>query len=119
MKYFDICLLQKSNEIILLGLTIKSFPLYISSVEKSDLLKKEKNGSIIVDRLLSTGNNAKRYVSFDFKDGKIVLKSIKVVNPTESLKQKSLSLLKKNFKFLAHSILTDTQKNNIENNIAF
>ena len=119
MKYFDLCALSNDNEILLLGLTIDSFISYVSSVEKRAPVKRISKGKIIVDRLLKIGDVSNRYVSFSIEDGKIKLDSINLVYPTEQIKQKSLQLLQKNYEYLTYSILTDTQRSNIENNIAF
>lgn len=119
MKYFDLCTLSNDNEILLVGLTEDSFLSYLNSIEKRALVKHVKNGQLIVDNLLAIGNSPNRFISLELKDGKVDLKSAKRISATEFIKQKSLQLLQKNYEYLTYSILTDTQRSNIENNIAF
>ncbi|MDY5903699.1 MAG: type II toxin-antitoxin system RnlB family antitoxin [Succinivibrio sp.] len=119
MKYFDLCKLSNDNEILLVGLTEDSFLSYLNSIEKRVLVKYVKNGLLIIDNLLAIGNSPNRFISLELKDGKVDLKSVKRISASEFIKQKSLQLLQKNYEYLTYTILTDTQRSNIENNIAF
>ena len=100
----------------LLCLTFESLLDYLDCIEMEPLISCS-NGTLLVDQLLITGNGKNRYISCSFFNGKINISSVKSVLPNQYYRNLSLNLLQRNYALLRNSILTDTQKENIEKGI--
>ena len=65
---------------------------------------------IIIDQLLTTGNNKNRFISCEYQKGKIKLFTAKNVDCSENIRKISSQVLKNNYELIENSILTKNQK---------
>ena len=110
-------ILEKINEdeytYFIISLTYESILDYIEEIENE--LKVEKNIRIIlIDQLLTTGNNKNRFISCEYENGKIKLFTAKNVDCKENIRKISSQILKDKFKLIENSILTNYQKQSIK-----
>lgn len=106
-------ILEKINEdeyeYFIISLTYESILDYIEDIEKN--LSIEKNKIIIlIDQLLTTGNNKNRFISCEYQNGKIKLFTARNVNCSENIRKISSQALKDNYDLIENSILTKNQK---------
>ena len=119
MKPYAIKLTPNQEYIaIILCLTTESIMTYLDQIEKNPMLD-NKNGILIIDQLLLTGNTLNRYVQCEFKNRHLQISSTIKITPTSHHKALSLKLLQENYNSLDTSILTDREKSYIQHNILF
>lgn len=104
--------------IFLLCLTFKGILNYLNSIENSPLIA-SSSGKIFIDQLLVTGNEHNRFFSCEFKDGKLDLTSARTAQPVQALKKLTVEFLNSNYYYVKNSILTDKQRQDIRDGIAF
>ena len=105
-------------EIYIVCLSFESIANYLEKISQEDLIQNSK-GKILIDQLLITGNGKNRFLLCEFDHGNIVVESAENINPDETYKEKTIKLLNKNKEIVENSILTDSEKDNIYNNIVF
>lgn len=106
-------ILEKINDdeytYFIILLTYEGILDYIEEIENK--MNVEKNKVIIlIDQLLTTGNNKNRFISCEYQNGKIRLVTAKNVNCNETIRKISSQVLKNNYDLIENSILTKFQK---------
>lgn len=106
-------ILEKINEdkyaYFIISLTYESILDYIEEIEKKLSIEKNKI-VIIIDQLLTTGNNKNRFITCEYQNGKIKLFTAKNVDCSENIRKISSQVLKNNYELIENSILTKNQK---------
>ncbi len=106
-------ILEKINEdeytYFIISLTYESILDYIEDIEKNLSIEKNKI-VILIDQLLTTGNNKNRFISCEYQDGKIKLFTARNVKCSENIRKISSQVLKDNYELIENSILTKNQK---------
>ena len=105
-------------EIYIVCLSFESIANYLEKISQEDLIQNSK-GKILIDQLLITGNGKNRFLLCEFDRGNIIVESAENINPDETYKEKTIKLLNKNKDIVENSILTDSEKDKIYNNIIF
>ena len=103
---------------LILCLTYESLLTYIKKIERV-LAESKKDETILIDQLLITGNGNNRFMSCSFINGKFDFKTAHSVIPQEYYRQATIKFLHDNYCYVENSILTETQRQNIKNEIAF
>lgn len=112
-KYILEKIYEDEYEYFVISLTYESILDYIEDIEKN--LSMEKNKIIIlIDQLLTTGNNKNRFISCEYQNGKIKLFTARNVNCSENIRKISSQVLKDNYDLIENSILTKYQKQRIK-----
>ena len=101
-----------------LCLTYESLLSYIEKLECS-LSETKTDGTILIDQLLITGDCVNRFMSCQFKNGKLDLNTAHTVIPAKYYKEKTGAFLHDNYCYVENSILTQSQKQKIKDNIVF
>lgn len=102
----------------LLCLTYHSLLYCLPEIEEA-LQKGPRQGKILIDHLLTTGNCHNRFLECDFKDGKLDFSSAKNVSPNPNFRQLTVNLLRRKPEAFENSILTRAQKEKVREGIAF
>ena len=110
-------ILEKINEdkyaYFIISLTYESILDYIEEIEKKLSIEKNKI-VIIIDQLLTTGNNKNRFISCEYQNGKIKLfnraRNEGNFDCSENIRKISSQVLKNNYELIENSILTKNQK---------
>lgn len=103
---------------LVLCLSCESLLSYISKIEDAlDLDGKE--GKVLIDQLLLTGNGTNRFLSCEFSNGKIDFATAQIVVPDEYYRKETIVWLHDNYSYVENSILTEEQRQKIRNKIAF
>lgn len=106
-------ILEKINEdeytYFIISLTYESILDYIEDIEKKISIEKNKI-LILIDQLLTTGNNKNRFISCEYQNGKIKLYTAKNVDCSNDIRKISSQVLKDNYELIENSILTKNQK---------
>lgn len=105
-------------DLMVLCLTDESLFNYLQGLEKQ-ISNLGSNGKIIIDQLFLTGENYNRFMSLDFRDGRLDLKSARNVNPGSQIRLNSVDWLSNNTSYLNGSILSDDQKKRITQHMPF
>lgn len=95
------------------SLTYEGILDYIEEIE-SKIEYEENIRIILIDQLLTTGNNKNRFISCECKEGKIRLFTAKNVIGIEKIRKLSSQILRDNYKIIENSILTRNQKQSIK-----
>lgn len=82
---------------------------YIKELQHELNKKNVKNGKILFDQLLITGNKNNRFLSIDFKDGLFIMSSAKNINAEQKYHQLTSAELRNNISQLKNSILSKRQ----------
>jgi len=85
---------------------------YIDDIEKM-INDKYRDGKLVVDQLLVTGNGKNRFLECQIKDGKIALSSARLITPLDRYIELSKIYLTQNRNTLKRSILTEHEKESI------
>ena len=113
--------LKKINEdeytYFIISLTYESILDYIEEIENELLIEKNIR-LILIDQLLTTGNNKNRFISCEYQNGKIRLFTAKNVDCKENIRKISSQILKDKCDLIENSILTKHQKQKIKEGIA-
>lgn len=96
--------------VYVIGLTYLSILSYVKDVEKECLLR-NKQGVLLLDQYLSTGDSDNRFVAINFSHGRINLKSARRVKVNQNIKKLSDLLLRPYKIEIENSILNEDQKN--------
>lgn len=102
----------------LLCLTYNSIMHYLPGIEEA-LQTGPRQGKILIDHLLVTGNGHNRFLECDFTDGKLDFSSAKNVSPNSNFRQMTVNLLRKHPESFENSILTRAQKDKVREGMAF
>jgi hypothetical protein len=109
--------LRKINEeeytYFIISLTYESILDYIEEIE-NELTIEENIRVILIDQLLTTGNNKNRFISCEYQNGKIKLFTAKNVDCKENIRIISSQILKDKYNLIENSILTKYQKQSIK-----
>lgn len=91
---------------------------HLQSIE-IDLHKKGEQGDIIFDLLLANGNTTDRYYKAFFDGNKLIESSIKkMVTPSTTIQEQSLSFYHQKQKYLKNSMLNKAQRFLIRKKVA-
>lgn len=108
---------------MVLCLSSESLLTYIKRVEnelnKNSADDGNTNEKILIDQLFITGDGANRFMSCELINGKIELKTAKIVNPDEYPRKEITNWFHDNYCYVEQSILTEDQRQKIKDNIAF
>lgn len=102
----------------LLLLTCESIFDYIKNIEET-LTILNTSGRVLIDQLFLTGNCDNRFISCEFKDGKLDFKTAHFVNPSYYFRKETVNWLHNHYNYVENSILTETQREKIMNEIVF
>ena len=91
---------------------------YINDIEQA-LVSNEVGEKILIDQLLVTGNEFNRFISCNFTQGKLDLRTVQIVNPPEYYRKETIEWLHNNLQYVEYSILTDSQRWKIKGKIPF
>jgi hypothetical protein len=94
---------------ILICVSYESIVNYLDEIECS-IKDSSKNGVILIDQLLVTGNIKNRFVACDFVYGKLNLSTARNVEPNIKIKKFSTTFFKNNPNFIDNSILPKYQR---------
>lgn len=95
-----------------------------SLLDNLDSIEKDSNmvnssGRILIDQLLITGAGDNRFICCDFKNGKVDFKTAHIVSPAESFRKETIQWLHNNYGYVEHSILTESQRQKVKDDIVF
>lgn len=102
----------------LLWLSFESLLDHLDSIEES-LNKLNTSGKILIDQLFLTGDGANRFISCEFKDGKLDFRTACIVKPADFFREKTVDWLHNHYSYVENSILTESQRQKIRDGIAF
>ena len=110
-------ILEKINEdeytYFIISLTYESILDYVEEIEE-ELEIQNNIKTILIDQLLTTGNNKNRFISCEYQYGQIKLFTAKNVNCKENIRKVSSRILKDQYELIENSILTKYQKQSIK-----
>ena len=101
------------NTYFIISLTYESILDYLEELE-NELAIKENVKIVLIDQLLTTGNNKNRFISCEYQNGKIMLFTAKNVECKEDIRTISSQVLKDKHYLIEKSILTKYQKQRIK-----
>ncbi len=110
------CVVKRVNEYGYSG-----FVLWLSSESLLDNLNDIENalreldvqGQVLIDQLFLTGDGYNRFLSCDFKGGKLDLRAACIVEPIELFCKETTRWLHDNYSYIENSILTESQRRQI------
>lgn len=103
---------------VLLWLSFESLLDHLDSIESASNMV-NSSGRILIDQLFITGDGDNRFISCDFKNGKLDFKTAHIVSPVESLRKETVQWLHDNYEYVEHSILTESQRQKVKDSIVF
>lgn len=110
-------ILEKINEdkytYFIISLTYEGVLDCIEEIEE-ELIIERNIRILLIDQLLSTGNNKNRFISCEYQNGKIKLYTAKNVDCEEKIRKISSQILKNRNEIIENSILTKYQKQSIK-----
>lgn len=109
---------DREYDTLVIWLTTESFFDHIKKVEKH-LSKTKKDKRVLIDWLFLTGNGQNRFMSILFSNGKFDYDTADNVEPDPFYREQTMKFLHDNYCFVEYSILTDDQRENIQEGIAF
>lgn len=112
-KYNLIKINEDEYTYFIISLTYESILDYIEEIE-NELMIEKKIRLILIDQLLTTGNNKNRFISCEYQNGKIRLFTAKNVDCKENIRKISSQILKEKYNLIENSILTKYQKQRIK-----
>lgn len=112
-KYNLIKINEDEYTYFIISLTYESILDYIEEIE-NELMIEKKIRLILIDQLLTTGNNKNRFISCEYQNGKIRLFTAKNVDCKENIRKISSQILKEKYNLIENSILTKYQKQKIK-----
>lgn len=119
MNYFYIKKLNIDGfDIFLLWLSFESILDNLNYVEENLRLHK-LSGKLLIDQLFITGNGESRFICCDFKNGKLDLKTVHIINPSNCFRKETVQWLHDNYDYVENSILTESQRQKVKNCILF
>lgn len=110
-KYIMKKINEKKKTYFIVLLTYDSVLDYVNDIEKS--ISYDKEYVIIVDQLLSTGNNKNRFIICEAQNGKLLLFTARNIEGSMSIRELSSQILKGQKTTIENSILTNKQKDKI------
>lgn len=102
----------------LLCLTFESIMNYLSEIESSPSIM-NCSGKLLIDQLLVTGNGDNRFISCNFKNGKLDMDTAHSVKPDDCFRTITIEWLHNNYAYVENSILTEYQRQCIKEYISF
>lgn len=102
----------------LLWLSFESFADHLGSIEKAPNMV-HSSGKILIDQLFLTGDGDNRFISCDFKDGRLDFRTARIVAPASILRKVTVQWLHENYNYVENSILTDSQRQKIKAGMTF
>jgi hypothetical protein len=102
----------------LLCLSFESFFEQIKGIEEMASMR-DLSGKILIDQLFITGNGQNRFLSCNYKNGKIDFGTAQIVNPSIDFRKETVDWLHSNYDYVENSILTEDQREKVKEDIAF
>lgn len=102
----------------LLWLSFENLMDHLSSIEEAPSML-HASGRILIDQLFVTGDGGNRFICCDFQNGKLDLKTARIVSPTDLFRKETVAWLHDNYNYVEHSILTENQRQKVKDGIAF
>lgn len=102
----------------LLLLSFESLFEHLDSIEQS-LNMLNTSGKNLIDQLFLTGDGANRFISCEFKNGKLDFQTACIVSPADFFRKETVGWLHNHYSFVEHSILTEEQRQKVRDGIAF
>lgn len=102
----------------LLWLSFESLIDHLGSIEEDPSMV-NSSGKILIDQLFITGDGDNRFISCDFKNGKLDFKTAHIVLPMDFFRMETVQWLHDNYHYVEHSILTESQRQKVKDGIAF
>lgn len=112
-EFYITKLSDKKYSFLAMSLSYESILNYIIELEHKI---NGASGTILIDQLLSTGNNKNRFIQCVVNKGKINLSSAQNVNPSMEIIKKSEDIFRKHPNAIEYSILTRSAKEKLLNN---
>lgn len=101
----------------LLWLSFESLVDHLNSIETSPTML-NASGKILIDQLFLTGNRDNRFMSCDFKNGKLDFRTARVVSPSDFFRKETVNWLQDNYSYVENSILTELQRQKVRDGVA-
>lgn len=102
----------------LLWLSFESIIDHLASIEEAPSIV-DSSGRLLIDQLFITGDEDNRFISCDFKNGKLDLKTAHIVSPVDFFRKETVRWLHDNYPNVEYSVLTESQRQKIKDGIAF
>ncbi|GAA5414411.1 type II toxin-antitoxin system RnlB family antitoxin [Ureaplasma ceti] len=103
---------------LILFLTYEGIFKHIKKIEH--FLKKQSNvQTVLLDQLFITGNGYNRFIKCNYVNGKLDFTQAYHVKPSLEIKNVTIQWLHNNYELVQNSILTDSQRQNIKDNVVF
>lgn len=102
----------------LLWLSSESLTDNLGSIEKT-LNMIDSSGKLLIDQLFITGDGDNRFLCCDFENGKLDFKTAHIVSPADSFREETVQWLRDNYQYVEYSILTESQRQKIKDDITF
>ncbi|MBQ6160038.1 MAG: type II toxin-antitoxin system RnlB family antitoxin [Oscillospiraceae bacterium] len=115
-SYFIKELKTEGYDSFLLWLSSESLIDNIHSIEQSPNIS-NASGKMLIDQLLLTGNGDNRFISCDYHNGKLDLRSVSVAFPTDFFRKETMKWLHDHYDYLSCSILTETLQQKIRDGV--
>lgn len=110
MKNFELFSLSNNEyKYILICLSYESVANYIDDIENT-INDFSKEGILLIDQLLITGNIENRFIACSYSSGELKLSTAKNVMPNNKIKEISANFFKKNPELIENSILPKYQR---------
>lgn len=117
MKAYNILKLNSNSEydFLVVICTADSPYDYLDKIS-NELMKFNYSGKVLIDQILHTGNTQKRFMIFDFQEGKLVNGEYISIKKDSTYRKTACEYFKKS-NFLEGSILTSIQRRMIQKGI--
>lgn len=102
----------------LLWLSSESLTDNLGSIEKT-LNMIDSSGKLLIDQLFITGDGDNRFLCCDFENGKLDFKTAHIVSPADSFREETVQWLRDNYQYVEYSILTESRRQKIKDDITF
>lgn len=86
------------------------------NLDMESLVKKKTEGT---DGSYITGDGDNRFLCCDFENGKLDFKTAHIVSPADSFREETVQWLRDNYQYVEYSILTESQRQKIKDDITF
>ena len=102
----------------LIWLSSESLIDHLGSIEKA-LGMNHSSGMVLIDQLFVTGNEENRFISCQYTDGKLDLKTARIVTPPIAFRKETAEWIRDHYEVVENSILTMEEREKAKRGIAF
>lgn len=102
----------------LIWLSSESLIDHLVSIEKA-LGMNHSSGTVLIDQLFLTGNEENRFISCEYTDGKLDLKTARIVTPPIAFRKETAQWIHDHYEAVDNSMLTGEEWEKAKRGIAF